>query len=131
MNLKNNVNNFKSTCRQKGASIITIIILLVMVGIIFLSVLKVAPAYLDDNVVGNAMEGMINNNDFEAVSLSEVRSELQRALITNGIRDFDASKVVLIREGDDRYIDINYETRAPLFYNIEIVVVFENRFAKN
>jgi len=117
--------------QQKGASVFTVIFLLVIIGIVLLSALKVAPAYLDNNIMVNAMNGMIDNNDFEEMSVSEVRSALQRSLITNGIRDFDASNVVLTREGNDRYIDINYETRASLFYNIEIVVTFENRFDKN
>ncbi|MDG2091366.1 MAG: DUF4845 domain-containing protein [Gammaproteobacteria bacterium] len=130
MNLKNNI--FKHSKRnQKGASIFAVIFLLVIVGMVLLSALKVVPAYLNNNIIANAMEGMINNNDFEAVSLAEVRSGLQSSLVTNGIRDFASSNVVLTREGDDRYIDINYETRAPLFYNIEVVVIFENRFDKN
>lgn len=131
MNLKNNVHSFKSAKRQNGASFLTIIFLLVIIGMVLLSAIKVAPAYMDNNVVVNAMEGIINNNDFEAMGVGDVRSDLQRSLITNGIRDFDASNIVLTREGDDRYIDINYEYRTPLFYNIEIVVMFENRFDKN
>ena len=126
---KNISNNTKRS--QKGASIFATIFFLVIVGMVLLSVLKVVPSYLDNNVIKNAMQGMIDNNDFEETSLSDVRSELQRSLITNGIRDFSSANVVLIREGDERYIDINYETRSPLFYNIEIVVVFENRFDKN
>lgn len=98
---------------------------------VLLSALKVVPSYLDNNVIVNAMQGIIDNNDFENMSLADVRSDLQRSLITNSIRDFSSSNVVLTREGDERYIDINYETRSPLFYNIEIVVVFENRFDKN
>ena len=77
------------------------------------------------------MEGIISNNDFEAMSMSEIRSALQRSMVTNSIRDFETSNVVLTREGDDSFVDINYESRVPLFYNIEIVVVFENRFDKN
>ncbi len=131
MNLKNNFYRFNSLRRQKGASVFAIIILLVMVGMFLLSALKVAPAYMDNNVIVNAMNGMINNNDFESMSISEVRSSLQRSLVTNNIRDFSTGSVVLTREGDDSFVDINYESRVPLFYNIDIVVVFENRFDKN
>ena len=131
MSLKNNVYSFKTVKRQNGASFLTIIFLLVIIGMVLLSGLKVVPAYMDNNVVNNAMEGIISNNDFEAMSLSDIRSDLQRTLITNGIREFNTSNIVLTREGDDRYIDINYEYRTSLFYNIEIVVVFANRFDKN
>jgi hypothetical protein len=96
-----------------------------------LSALKVAPSYMDNNVIVNAMDGMINNNDFESMSIAEVRSNLQRSLVTNNIREFDSSSVVLTREGNNNFVDINYESRVPLFYNIDIVVTFENRFDKN
>ncbi len=131
MNFKNSLYRFNSIKRQKGASIFAIIILLVMVGMVLLSAMKVAPTYLANTVIVNAMDGMINNNDFEGMSMSEVRSELRRSLVTNNIRDFDTDNVVLNREGDDSFVDINYENRAPLFYNIDLVVSFENRFDKN
>lgn len=86
---------------------------------------------MDNNVVTNAMEGIIANNDFETMSVQDIKYDLQRSLTTNSIRDFDINNVVLTREGDDSFIDINYERREPLFYNIEIVVVFKNRFDKN
>ena len=130
MNFKKNISKC-STRYQQGASIFALIFFLVIVGMVLLSALKVVPAYMDNNVIVNAVEDMIANNDFEEMSLAEVRSDLQRSLITNGIRDFESSYVVLTREGDDRFIDINYEARAPLFYNIEIIVVFANRFDKN
>jgi hypothetical protein len=131
MNLTNNFYKFNPLRRQKGASVFAIIILLVMVGMFLLSALKVAPSYMDNNVIVNAMDGMINNNDFESTSIAEVRSNLQRSLVTNNIREFDSSSVVLTREGNNNFVDINYESRVPLFYNIDIVVTFENRFDKN
>jgi len=102
-----------------------------MVGMVLLSALRVAPLYIDNNVIVNAMDGMINNNDFEGMSMTEVSSELRRSLITNGIRDFDTDNVVLNREGDDNFVDINYQSKVPLFSNIEILVKFANRFPKN
>jgi hypothetical protein len=131
MKANKNISRLNSLKQQAGASFFVVILLLVIVGMVLLSALKVAPSYMDNNVIVNAMEGIINNNDFPNMSLSDIRSDLQRSLVTNSIRDFDLSNVVLTREGDDRYIDINYEARSPLFYNIEIVVVFENRFDKN
>ncbi len=131
MNLTNNFYKFNPLRRQKGASVFAIIILLVMVGMFLLSALKVAPSYMDNNVIVNAMDGMINNNDFESMSIAKVRSNLQRSLVTNNIREFDSSSGVLTREGNNNFVDINYESRVPLFYNIDIVVTFENRFDKN
>lgn len=117
--------------RQKGASFLTIVIMLILVGLFLLTALKIAPSYMDNNVIVNAMEGIASNNDLADMTIAEIRESLQRTLITNGIREFSMASVVLTREGNRNYIDINYESRVPLLYNIEIVVVFENRFDKN
>ena len=131
MSLNNNLYKFAALKRQKGASFFGIVILLVIVGLFLLSALKVAPSYMDNNVIVNTMEGIISNNDFKAMSIAEIRADLQRSLVTNNIRDFEGANVVLTREGNDSFVDINYESRVPLFYNISVVVTFENRFDKN
>ena len=108
MNLTNNFYKFNPLRRQKGASVFAIIILLVMVGMFLLSALKVAPSYMDNNVIVNAMDGMINNNDFESMSIAKVRSNLQRSLVTNNIREFDKEiykkfNLILSLKVEDKY----------------------------
>jgi len=103
----NNLYKFASPKRQKGASFFGILILLVIVGLFLLSALKVAPSYMDNNVIVNTMEGIISNNDFKAMSIAEIRADLQRSLVTNNIRDFEGSNVVLTRQGNDSFVDIN------------------------
>lgn len=104
-------------------------ILVALFGLFLVAALKIAPAYIDNNVVENAMEGIQANNDIAAMSVNDIRTSLMRTLNTNNI-SFDASNVVLVREGGKEYIDINYESRVRLFYNIEAVVTFQNRFDK-
>ncbi|MAM70748.1 MAG: hypothetical protein CMP91_06365 [Gammaproteobacteria bacterium] len=120
-----------SIAKQKGASFFGTVMLLVVIGMVLLSGLKVAPSYLDNGVIVNAMEGMANNNDLAEMSVAEIRSLLQRSLQTNNINRFDMSSVQAVRADGQDYIDINYESRVPLFYNIEVVVIFENRFERN
>lgn len=115
--------------RQRG-SIYTTMIMVALLGFVLLAALKVAPAYMDNNVVTNAMEGIRTNNDIAAMSIGEIRTSLMRTLNTNRIEGFDAANVVVAREGAQEYIDINYETRVTLFYNIDAIVKFENRFPK-
>lgn len=131
MKVQKQSNSFCSIGQQSGASFFAIVIVLVLVGLFLLSALKVAPSYMDNNVIVNAMEGIASNNDMREMSLADIRGELQKSLLTNSIRDFSMANVVLTREGNLNYIDINYESRVPLFYNISVVVSFENRFDKN
>jgi hypothetical protein len=118
-----------SPARQRG-SIYTAMIMVALLGFVLLAALKVAPAYLDNNVITNTMDGIRSNNDIAAMSIGDIRTSLMRTLNTNRIEGFDASNVVVAREGAEEYIDINYETRVTLFYNIDAIVKFENRFPK-
>lgn len=115
---------------QSGASFFGTIFLLILLAIFLLTGLRIAPAYIDNNVIVNAMNSMDSNNDLSSMSLNEIRDNLLRTLTNNGIRNFDRNSVQLTQEGRAEYIDINYETRFPLIYNIEVVVTFENRFER-
>ena len=113
--------------KQVGASFYGTVMLLILVGLTLLFGLKVTPAYMDNNVIGNAMAGMANN-DLANMSITEVRRNLGRTMQTNNIEGFDMGNVQEVNVDGTDYIDINYESRVHLFYNIDIVVVFENRF---
>jgi len=119
----------KLDVRQRG-SIYTTIIMVALLGFFLIAALKIAPAFLDNNVVTNTMDGIRANNDIAEMSIAEIRTSLMRTLNTNRVEGFAASNVVLVREGNEEFIDINYETRVPLFYNIDAIVKFENRFPK-
>lgn len=120
----------KGLQEQRGASIYTTLIVVALVGVVLLAGLKIVPAYLDNNVIVNAMEGVIANNDIRTMGIGEIRTEVMRTVNVNGIRDFDALNIQLVREGAREYVDINYDARVHLFYNIDALVSFENRFVK-
>jgi hypothetical protein len=119
----------QSPGRQRG-SMYSTMIMVVLIALFFTAALKLVPAYLDNNVIVNAMEGMAEDNDMAKLQIGEIRSNLMRTLNTNDIRGFDATQVKIVSEGSQEFVDINYETRIPLFYNIEAVVKFQNRFDK-
>ena len=119
----------KSAKAQRG-SIYTTIILVALFGIVVLAVLKIAPAYVDDNTVNNTMRNIAETKEFATMSISEVRSSFMKTMNVNRI-DFDAANIVLVREGGNEYVDIKYESRKPLFYNLDAVAKFSHRYEKN
>lgn len=120
----------KSYPRQKGMSVIPTLVVFAMAGLIMLCGLKIAPSYMDNAILKKAMEAMDEERGLASMNESEIRRNLARTLITNNIRNFDTSNVVLVKGGKDTtpYVLVNYESRVPLLYNLEAVVVFKNRF---
>jgi len=115
--------------RQQG-SMYSMVVVLILVGVILLEVLKIAPAYIDNNVITNAMSTIAANNDIAAMNIRDIRADLYKTFTTNNIDGFSMENVVVTKENGKEYIDINYEARKELFYNIDAVIKFENRFDK-
>ena len=114
--------------KQRGASFLAAMIMLALLGLFILASLKLAPAYVDHNVIMNTLENIKANNNMNDMSIREIRSSLSRTLITNNIRDFDTNAITLIEENNgNTYINIEYESRVELFYNISALVHFEDR----
>ncbi|MES2624311.1 MAG: DUF4845 domain-containing protein [Pseudomonadota bacterium] len=116
--------------RQRGASLWGIMLLVGMLGLLLTMALKIAPAYFANGTIANAVEGVIANNDIKTMPIGEIRNEVMRTVRTNRIEGFNSADIKVVRENNVDYIDINYETRVRLFYNIDAVVMFENRFNK-
>lgn len=119
-----------SSARAQRGSIYTTMILVALFAVVILAALKIVPAYIDDSTINSTMVSMAESEEFGTMSIGDIRSSLMRTLNTNRI-DFDDSNVVLVKEGGNEYVDVNYEARNPLFYNIEAVVVFKHRYEKN
>jgi hypothetical protein len=115
--------------KQLGASLWGIMLLVGLIGLVLTVALKIAPAYLSNGVITNAMEGVIANNDIKTMEIAEIRNDIMRTLRTNRIT-FNPADIKVVRENNVEYIDINYETRVDIMYNIDAVVSFENRFNK-
>jgi hypothetical protein len=114
---------------QHGAFYSTVIIV-AMFGLFLTATLKIAPAYMDNNVIVNTMEGIAANNNLADMSVSEIREALAKTLNVNNVT-LDGDAVRILQEGSQTFVAIDYETRVPLFYNISAVVSFNNRFEKN
>jgi hypothetical protein len=119
-----------SSAKAQRGSIYTTMILVALFAIVILAALKIVPAYIDDSAVNSTMEDLAAGEDFATMSIADVRTALMKTMNTNRI-PFDANNVVLVKEGGSEYVDVNYESRKPLFSNIEAVVVFKHRYEKN
>lgn len=115
--------------RQRGSFYSTAIIV-AMFGIFLTAALKIAPAYMDNNVIVNTMDGIAANNDMAQMSVADIRDSLMKTLSVNNV-SLPGDSIKLVQEGSTEFVEISYESRVPLFYNISAVVSFNNRFEKN
>ncbi len=65
---------------------------------------------------------------FEGVSNSDIKKQLSNFNMVNNVRNPEANDIKIERLKNKFLVNLNYERRVPLFYNIEVVVTFRNQF---
>ena len=115
---------------QKGASTLTVLFT-TFIGIAILSVVfKLAPLYYDNHLV----RGVLNQIDLELMtadtSSRKVKEDVIKMLKLNNVSEITSDAVRVERKAQSIVIDISYERRTPLMFNIDVVVTFNNRKEK-
>ena len=113
---------------QKGASALSIMVILFLAASILTIVMKVAPMFFDNMTIAKVLEDIGAQSDIAALSDDEIVGAFSKRLIINNVRDFDPKKIVIKRDDGLLTIDINYEKRENIFKNIDAVASFENHF---
>lgn len=121
---------FRKLPQAQQGSFYSTAIIVAMFGIFLTAALKIAPAYMDNNVVVNTMDGIAANNDLATMSAREIQDSLMKTLNVNNVA-LPGDSIKVVREGGKEVVLIEYDTRIPLFYNISAVVSFSNRFEKD
>ncbi len=121
---------FRKLPQTQQGSFYSTAIIVAMFGIFLTAALKIAPAYMDNNVVVNTMDGIAANNDLATMSAREIQDSLMKTLNVNNVA-LPGDSIKVVREGGKEVVLIEYDTRIPLFYNISAVVSFSNRFEKD
>lgn len=116
--------------RQQRGSVYGVGVMLAMLGVILAVTLKLAPVYMDHGIVVGTMEDIFAKNDMKLMSMTDIRADMVKTLRVNRVEGFEEDNIQRVKEGSLEFVDVNYETRVPLFFNIEAVVVFKNRFNK-
>ncbi|NVK12455.1 MAG: DUF4845 domain-containing protein [Gammaproteobacteria bacterium] len=112
---------------QQGMSFYGICLLLVLV--IFFGILgfKIGPIYLDNSLMGSSVTEVLEG-DLEGANRATVRDRLNRAMTINNISTEGRNALVVSKDNDKFVVTADYEVRINLFYNIDVVVSFDEQY---
>ncbi len=116
MNIKN----------QAGLSMWGIMGLLVLLVANGLVALKIGPVYMDNMSVQKVLESFKEPLKKERIAKKKIKQTITRKLLINNIRDLPEDKIVITQNSEKTKIEIKYEVRRNLFYNLDAVVKFNN-----
>lgn len=113
---------------QRGMSMWSLLGILVLIGFAALVAVKLTPVYLNYWSVASVVESVIEDtgrND----PMPEVWDKLVTRFDLNNISQLDAREILDVKRSDGGLqIDVQYEQRKNLVYNVALVVSFDRTF---
>jgi Tfp pilus assembly major pilin PilA len=114
--------------KQKGFTLVGLIIILGFIGIITLSVLKVFPVYMEHLAVQTAMESIEVDQDLKKMTVGQIRSLFEKKLDVNQVTSVNSKAAKISRSLSDITMKVEYEVRKDYFGNVDIVMSFSDQF---
>ncbi|WP_339751193.1 DUF4845 domain-containing protein [uncultured Marinobacter sp.] len=121
-------NNLSGMGRQRGASALTMMVVVLFFGGLLTLLIKLGPIYLDDMTIQEALESLDGTEGLSEMGVAQVRTLINKRLSVNNVRGFDAKNITVEKNGELVIINVDYEVRNNLFSNVDTVVHFKHEY---
>jgi len=118
----------KSIKHQRGLGMLQWALVIAVAGFFMLFAFKVVPLYAENRYVESALRSLeTGGEELEQMTDAEIKSKLNKFYTINNVRSIGPVENIRIeRESEKAIVTVDYETRVPLFWNIDLVVSFQN-----
>jgi len=117
--------------KQQGMSTLGILMAVVLVVSAMLLAMKLVPLYINDYAIAKAVASLQEDEGLYGKTKSEIRSTLRHRLTadyTDGLAD---ESIQIVKKKGTMTIDVVYESRVSVVYNLDIVASFAHHLEKN
>lgn len=114
--------------RVRGLSAMgMLVVLVVVVGLVTVT-LKLAPHYIDFYTVQSVVE-RLPPQEVRTMTRANLHEMLEKRFKINNLRDFAIRDIInLERSRESTVLEIKYERREHLFFNVDVVLTFHKRY---
>lgn len=117
--------------QQRGISMLGWAGILAVVAVLGTAAFRMVPAYLENNTINTAIKSLMQDSRTALMSPREVRSALSKRFTINQVDVIKVSDLEVSKEGGVLSIGTDYEVREKLFYNVSIVMTFQDEYNKD
>lgn len=123
----------KTLARQRGMGLFQWLVVLAAAGFFLMFAFKVVPLYAENKYVISALRSIQDSGDrLSDMSDSEIRKKLENFYMINNVRsDGPTENIEIYRSHERILVTVDYETRVPFLWNIDLVLTFENHLNSN
>lgn len=121
-------NGIKSIRNQRGLGMLQWALVIAIAGFFLLFAFKVIPLYAENRYVESALRSLESGGQkLDEMTDAEISKKLNNFYMINNVRSEGPTKnIKVVRESEKALVTVDYETRVPLFYNIDLVLSFQN-----
>lgn len=114
--------------KQRGLSLISLIILLAVIGFFALLVLKISPIYMNHSKVVNALAALENTDNLSSMSKQEIIMSLNKRFDMNYVDHVTPDDITIVAQPGFVRVNVDYERVEHIVGNISVLVEFHEGF---
>jgi len=111
---------------QKGITLMSFVVVLVVVGFFALMAMKLFPMYSEYNSLKSVMKQFAESPNSASMTSAQAFLDLERRFNIAYVSSVKKEHVKIIRAGKASQLNIAYEVRVPLLANLDVVGKFDN-----
>jgi Tfp pilus assembly protein PilE len=112
----------ESSERQRGLTVIGMLLLIVVLGFMALVAMKVIPMYIQYFTIKSTIESIRKEPQLAQMGLMEIQTAIQKRFDIGYVDKITAKDLKLRNDRNGRVLDLVYEDDQPLFYGLHIVL---------
>ena len=117
--------------QQRGISLIGWAVILLVAVVLGTAALRMVPAYMEHNTISSSIKSLMQDSKTALMSPREVQDALSKRFTINQVNVITANDLAISKEGGILKISTDYEVSEPMFYNVSIVMTFQDEFSKD
>ncbi len=115
----------KRVSTQSGLTLMSFLIVLCVVGFFIFIAMKLFPAYNEYFSVVTDMKGLAAEPGVKQLSPEQIRDRLFRRFDISYVESVQPKNVKVTKVGNGYNLQVAYEVRGNLLYNLDFVTVFD------
>ena len=118
----------KSLNKQRGMSVYTVALIILVVSFFATLVVKLGPVYMDQWYLNGMLQSMADEPETESMNISDIRSGLSKRMLVNNV-EFDAKEgLKLDTKSNPKKMILDYSKQVHVMFNVDALVKFYKEY---
>ncbi len=119
------MNYHKISLKQKGVSLVGLLMWSIVLVLVAITSLRIAPAYIEYSSIKKNLSAVAKDPNLQNVNLNQIRLAFIKRAQIDDIKSISGQDIKIDRENGRVILSANYTVKIPLFSNVSLNIDFE------